>query len=273
VRRRAERYRARCGNREQSMKRQEYGTDAGPIWVWGRPEAFEGTKPIVFVILGALSAERGVLFDLPEHLPEADVLIAHLPGNFAPLPRDHSIATYALGFSQVLSHLGRPAVVIGASIGALVAFSLTSSNVAGLVALDPPLAMDKAWPLLPNFRERLRANPDDKCLADILWEIFGISPDEHVERDYRPLLDSIKVPTWVFYGEAPLYPERAFTTLPSLVDEPERELFRAHPRVTTVLVKNTGHNIPKTGYADIVGATRVLLAGIVAKDASSQPAR
>jgi pimeloyl-ACP methyl ester carboxylesterase len=247
-----------------SMKRQAYNTEGGPIWVWGEPDAFKGAKPIVFVILGAFAVERGAMFNLQAYLPEADVFIAHLPGNFTPSPRDHSIATYASSFSQVLTYLARPAVVIGVSIGALVAFSLTSPNVAAMVALDPPLTMGKAWPLLANFRERLSNHPDDQALAEFLWNIFGISPDEHVERNYIHLLDNIKVPTWVIYGEEPLYPERAVTTLPSLVDEPERVLLRSHPHVTTGLMRNTGHNIPRVGYEDIINVTRGLLSKLPA---------
>lgn len=243
-------------------ERRAYRTSEGEIWLWGAREAFEGSKPIGLVILGAFNAEKSALMDIQASVPDLAVLIGRLPGNHAPEPRVHSIEAYAAAFTQVLTELRRPAIVIGASIGGLVAFGLRAPNLKGILALDPPLRTGKLWPLREGFRQRLRNDPTNERLAEFIFNVFGISPDAHEDRNYDSLLEGLTAPTWVMYGDDALLPERPISRDPSLLDEPERNLLRRHPGISTALVEGVGHNLPAYAFNRIVGRLEVLMTSV-----------
>jgi hypothetical protein len=241
------------------VERTEFQTPAGDVWLWGEPGAARGGKPIVLWISGAFAVERPPSFTLPPRLPQADVLLAHLPGNHSPQPQVHSVEAYSAAFSNVLDQLGRPAVVVGSSIGGLTALGLRSPHLRGVVALEPPLRTGQLWPLRPDFRERLAASPQDARLREFLWSVFGISETAHEDRDYTGLLDGLQTPVWAVLGGAALLPERAVSQLPSLVDEPSRDALGRHPKVTVSIVHGVGHNIPGRAFDAVVHVVEGLL--------------
>lgn len=231
----------------------------GDLWLWGEPDAHLSDKPVVLVIDGAFAIERPRTFELQGLLPEATVFNAHLPGNHCPPLATHSVEAYASAYSEAVNRIGRPTIVVGASVGALTALAMRSPLIRGLVLLDPPLVTGKLWALVEGFRQRQQANPDDAGLKDFLWNIFGLSQTEFPGRDYRTLLEGLSVPAWVLFGSEPLYPERPFPELPSLVDAPERALLAAHPHVSTRLVEGVGHNIAGRAISYVRTNTRDLL--------------
>lgn len=241
------------------FERREYRTSEGAIWLWGARDAFDGPKPIGLVILGAFNAEKSALMDLQTSVPDLAVLIGRLPGNRSPEPRSHSIDAYASAYTQVLIELRRPAIVVGASIGGLVAFGLGAPNLKGILALDPPLRTGKLWPLRDGFRRRLRNDPTNERLAEFIFNVFGISAGDHEDRNYEYLLEGLKAPTWVMYGDDALLPERAISRDPSLLDEPERNLMRRHPGISTALVEGAGHNLPAHAFNRVIGRLEVLI--------------
>ena len=236
-----------------------FQTSAGEIWIWGDSETLPTGQPLVLFINGAFSIPRPRSYDLPDLLPGATVMNAHLPGNHCPGLNAHGVDVYAAAYSEVLDQIGRPSIIIGGSIGALLALSIRSDWVKGLVILEPPLQTGKLWCLVENFRARLVATPDDDDLREFLWNVFGLSETALENRDYRPLLDGLTRPSWAAFGGVPLMPPRAFASLPSLVDEPERLLMRAHPLFKTEVIPTVGHNVPGQAISYVRRYTQDLL--------------
>jgi len=248
------------------LEKHVFATPLGEVWTWSEPDALAvqgsgGERPLVLFVNGAFSIARPRSFELPGLLPEAVVMNAHLPANHCPAIIGASVGAYAAAYDAALDQIGRPAIVIGASIGALVALGMRSPLIEGRVLCEPVLRTDNLWCLVPDFRRRLGESPDDAGLADFLWTVFGISATEHVNRDYRHLLERLDGPAYAVFGGEPLLPPRPFTELPSLVDEPERDLLRAHPLVRTEVIETVGHNVSGRAITFIRTYTRNLLNG------------
>ncbi len=241
------------------MDRHTLLTPPGELWLWGEADALENPKPLVLFINGAFAIERPRSFELQDLMPEAAVLAAHLPGNHCPSWGSHTIETYAAGYSAALDQIGKPAVVIGGSIGALVALSITSLLARGLVLIEPPLVTEKLWCLLPSLRKMLLKAPADEDLRAFIWNMFGVNETTVDPRDYRPLVQQLTRPSRAMFGEAALMPQRNFTELPSLVDAPERELLAQHPLVKARVVPVVGHNVPGRGMEFVRTEVRELL--------------
>ena len=167
--------------------------------------------------------------------PDFDGVVATLPGNRSPALAQTSIPAWATAFDEVVDQLG-PTLVLGMSIGALVALGMRSP--VAIMAIEPPLSTRKLWPMLSVLRDMFSAEPA------FVETVFGYSDRGWEDRDYRFLLDGLAVPTDVLVGDSPLFPERPTQRFPSVVDEPERVFLAAHPRVTLHTIPNTGHNVP-----------------------------
>lgn len=241
------------------MQKIVFRTASGDIWLWGEAEGLRASRPVVLFINGAFSIERPRSFELPDLLPSASVMNAHLPGNHCPWLSSHSVDAIAAAYSDVLDQIGRPCIIVGASIGALVALGIRSVWVRGLVILEPPLQTGKLWCLVDSFRSKLAASPLDENLKAFLWDVFGISDTVHENRDYRPLLAKLTVPAWAAFGGVPLMPPRPTQSLPSLVDEPERALMRSHGLFKTEVIPTVGHNVPGQAISFVRRYTQNLL--------------
>ena len=253
------------------MHKHIFQTTVGEIWLWGDAGLLSTDRPVVLFINGAFSIERPRSFELPGLAPGAVVMNAHLPGNHCPRLTSHSVEVYAKAYAEVLDEIGRPAVVIGASIGALVGLSLNSPWVRGLVILEPPLQTGKLWCLVDSFRAKLAAQPGDADLREFLWQVFGVSETSLENRDYRPLVAGLTVAGWAAFGGLPLMPPRAIETLPSLVDEPERALLRSHRLLKTEVIPTVGHNVPGRAISYVRRYTQDLLDRSVSNDSVTSP--
>jgi|GEM_PF-2028857 len=223
--------------------KQVFVTPGGELWAWSEPTTAGDTRPVILWIDGAFSIPRPRSFELQGYLPEARVLNAHLPGNHCPETAEHSVEAYAAAYDELLRQVNRPAIVIGASIGGLVAMAMRSPLRRGLVLLDPPLLTGKLWPLFGTFQRLFRERPGDAYLRVFLENLFGISVDGVNGKDYRELVSRLDRPTWVLFGDQALMPERPFQETPSLLDTPERDLLAAHPQVRVRLIEGIGHNV------------------------------
>lgn len=239
-----------------------FDTPYGPIVLWGQPSAFDSSRPLVVALAGAFAIARGPLFQLAPVLGEdADVVTGHLPGNHCPTLISASVGVYAAAYSHVITHAfaGRKVVVCGASIGGLVALGLRSPLIRRALVIEPPLVMSKLWPMWPTLRIKLRQSPQDADLRAFIVNVFGVTETAVEERLYTGLLDAVAVATHVLVGDRPLFPERGFEKLPSLVDEPERELLAAHPKIRLSVVAGAGHNVLQEGSAGFLAALREMV--------------
>ncbi len=251
------------------MEKHAFLTSAGEAWLWAEAAAREDRRPVVLFINGAFSIERPRSFALPERLPEAAVFNAHLPGNHCPRTATHSVEAYAALYSAVLDALGRPAIVIGASVGALTALAMRSDHLRGVVLLEPPLQTSGLWPLTVGFRRMLAERPGDADLQEFLWNLFGISETAQENRDYRPWLEALSLPAWAAFGGEPLLPERQVDLVPSLVGEADRALIAAHAGIRTEVVPGVGHNVPGHAIAHVARYARDLLGRCVGRQSSA----
>ncbi len=244
------------------MERREFQTPYGVVPLWGAFEAFDAGRPLVVGILGAFAIERGSLFHVPPHIPGADMVVGHLPGNHTPALSAASVQIYSAAFSHVIAteFAGRRVVSLGASIGGLVVLGLTAPQIVRSVVMEPVLTTAKLWPLIPFMRGRLQAAPDDRVLADFIEGVFGLGANGLVDRRYEDLLERLAVPTRVIVGGQPLYPQRPVQKLPSLVDEPERELLRRHPLIDYSVAQQAGHNVPQEASGEMLAALRAAIA-------------
>jgi hypothetical protein len=235
------------------MEQRSFETGEGEIWLWGEREAFESDKPILLALPGAFATAESNFFLLHLNMPAAAVVVGRVPGQLCPALKTSSVGAFAAAYSEALAQLGRPAVVLAESAGALIALAMTAPNLRGMVLMEPPLMTGKAWPLFELYRLLL---PRHRAFIE---GVFGYRETEVEGRDYRGLLDGLKVPTYVFMGDDPLGEPRPFEQSPSLVDEPERDLMRRHPWIRTGLVRGAGHSVRALGAAKIVDVAHELL--------------
>jgi pimeloyl-ACP methyl ester carboxylesterase len=244
------------------VEQRTFETALGPVVLSAEPQAFEPDRPVVLAISGAFA--QADAFDLiHERLPEAAVFVAHLPGNHSPPLIATSVGAYAAAFSRVLGQLGRPAIVCGASVGGLVAMGLRAAELRGIVALDPPFRTEKLWRLIPRVQDVLRGRPEAH-VVEFAWNVLGVSATTVEDRNYLPLLDGLRTPTWCVLGEVPLMPPRELARDPSLVDEPERQVLQRHAFIRTLVVEGAGHNLQGEAGSAVLSAIRSLLVPVLA---------
>ena len=188
------------------------------------------------------------------------MVVGHLPGNHCPALSKvgFPIGAYAAAYSQVVDQLGRPTLVCGSSVGALVALAMRARPIYAVVALEPPLRTAKLWPLIPRLQAVVSAGPDT-ATADFIRAVFGVSETGVEDRNYDAVLEGLAVPTWCLFGETPLEPPRSLPRDPSFVDEPERLRLRQHRAIRTQEAPGVGHNIQGEAGPLVLAAIRDLL--------------
>jgi pimeloyl-ACP methyl ester carboxylesterase len=235
-------------------------TDLGLIPLWGEFETFAPDRPLVFVVQGAF-AERGLMRRLYRHLPECDVVLAHLPGMNTPHLKEITIPAFARAYDEVLAKefSNRRVLRVGLSIGGLVTFAMRQGH--ALVAVDPPFQTGPLWPLLPRLHVAL-AQQSDAQPRQWLWNIFGVSESSTVDRDYRYLVAANSVPAIVLVGGDPLEPERETNRFPGFLTAEARKLLTDSDRVQTIIIEGAGHNIPRDAPFAFLEGIRAGLAQI-----------
>ena len=220
-------------------------TDLGPIRFEGRDTG----RPIILLITGAFAA-LDQMDRLQDRFPAADVLRAHLPGNHCPPLVSASVGVFSAAFTAALDvrFPGRPTIVVGLSVGALVAFAIRSAAVRAILAVEPPLVMAEAWPLevLPQH-----APPGSD---EFLWNIIGVGREAMELRDYRVLVPQISVPAHVLLGDPP--PPRGpwRDTLPGLVGPLARATLRSNPLISIENLPGIGHHVVRYAPLNLLAA-------------------
>jgi pimeloyl-ACP methyl ester carboxylesterase len=224
------------------MERTEVITPLGPVPLWAQAGALASDKPILLVITGAW-AEPDDMMKTPQVVaPAWDAAVMRLPGNGTPWLAETSIAAWGRAVDALIGSVlvGRPVVLAGLSVGALVALAARSPQVRRVVAVEPPLVMSRLWPMAEQLRARWRAAPQER---EFLAAVFGVTGDgAGEERTWRHLFDGAP-PVEVVVGETPLTPPRALPRYPSFVDAPERAWLGERPGVRLWTAPGAGHNI------------------------------
>lgn len=231
-------------------------TNLGDVPLWGRFSTFDPARPLILVVRGAF-AHRDYLDALPDAAPAYDVVLGHLPGMHSPALVATSIGVFARAYDEAmrLSFAGRAFLRVGISIGGLVVLGMRRGS--ALVAVEPPVTMAALSPLVPLLRAELGRDPG---MAEWIWNIFGVAADRVEPRDYRSMLEGVRVPGIVLIGS-----DGTPGMMPSLIGTDDRASLSAHPTLEAVVLEGFGHNIPKHRpdalLRAISGALRTLVPG------------
>jgi len=243
------------------LARRDVSTSAGVIQIYARPN-FSATKPVVLAI-GGTFAMPDELASLPDSLGMLfDACIMPMPGATGPVSGAGFIAAVAKAVGEIIEgpFRDRPVVLLGVSLGAIVALRTQASNLKRLVLLDPPLTTGELWPIVEPLRAHLKSRPDDAALRAFVFEIYGVGDAALEPRSYLPMIEALQTPTDVVLGSRPLQPQRALERFPSLVGEQARRLLAASPQVRLHVAPDTGHNVmgqaPKVVQAVLMEACR-----------------
>ena len=170
------------------------------------------------------------------HLPGAAFI--DLPGHGgAPEVAEVSLRSWIEGVREITARLPRPPVLIGESLGALVALSIPSRAV---VAIEPPLSTDQLWPL----RRTLAAARARGVQIGPEYEAIFAEP-------FHWVLANISAPTLLIAGDVPLLPERPVFPEPSLLTEEDLAAYDAHPLVQVEQIAG-GHNLTDNNFPGLL---------------------
>jgi hypothetical protein len=227
-------------------------TSAGFFGLAGQ-RMLDRRRPALLAVAGAF-APRDHLHDLIERFPDANVVVATMPGMWVPWSGAR-VPQLIQGLQELADWLfgDLPLVTFGASTGGLMTLGLKGPNVCRHVALEPFLQTAPLWPFIADARRRLVKYADQPAVASFLWTLFGVGPDKIENRDYRFLAEGLSAPADIIVGGLPLLPERPTPTWPSFTSEEDRAAFRRDPRVVFHQgPPDSGHNlgsIPGEGTA------------------------
>jgi pimeloyl-ACP methyl ester carboxylesterase len=227
------------------LVRRDVTTRFGVIALWSRPDVFGASaKPLVLAVGGSFSPAEDL-----KNLPGAtgilaDVCIMRLPGAGAPPLSSLAVPDVALAVGELVETVfpRRPVVLLGVSIGAVVALGVRAANVARVVAVEPPLVTGGLWPLVAPLRAML-GKTHDPLVHDMAFQTFGVRAQEVENRDYLAMLRALRAPADVVLGEVPLEPERPLDRFPSLVGAAERQELARNPRLRLHVAPGAGHNV------------------------------
>lgn len=211
------------------MKELIFETDQGGFGFVGRLHG-GAPRPALLAITGAFPPE-GHLHELVDRFAGVNVLV----GQFS-LIRREPIPTLDRFHAELDRFAARmfgevPLVTLGVSTGCLFTLGMQAPNLFRHVALEPFFSTADLWPFIANSRERLERKKGDAGIERFLRELFGITREGVVNRDYRRLISGLAAPTAVIAADMPLLPERETAIWPSFLSEPERALLRASGKV------------------------------------------
>lgn len=234
-----------------AFEKRAFATPLGEVWLWGEAEAFDGDRPVILALLGfAAPLER--LFPLQNALPEVAALVAHLPGNQSPALSACSVGAFAHAYGHVVATAlaGRPLVVLGESLGGLVALAMEPPDLRRLV-LDPPFRAPSDPLFVGQCRSFILQQPEQ---AELAFALLGVGADTIEPRDFTHLIGR---PARVLVGahDAPLKPGEA----QSVVDDESRARLLAEPDVWLTTVNSAGHVLPGRAAALIVRILREMV--------------
>lgn len=201
-------------------------------------------RPLVVLFHGAFRAAISLVSWFERLDPLADVVIGELPGHGKAPRITPTLEAYSRLFeSALMAHFqGRPMVLVGESLGGLVAASL--SHLGPVVALDPPLTTAKLWPLHLTIRRRREEDPTFNYDAEFASNFFGYKDDgPPAQRSYFHLFETLASPAWVVAGGVPLSPPRFVETTPGFLEPPDLDRLRKAPGVTVHVAAEAGHLI------------------------------
>lgn len=196
------------------MKHTAVETAVGHVWFSSEPLT---DGPAVLLLHGAMRT-TAEMQPMASRLP--NTVFGHLPGHGTPELAGAGIDLWSRAFATAAASYfkGRPLILVGESLGALVCLGMARFPVSGflsVVAIEPPMRF--SWPISATD------------LPDWLKEML--------RGDHRALLGSSLIPVTVVAGDIPLNPPRLLEQTPSLLGDEDRE------GIATLEVLSGGHQL------------------------------
>ncbi|THD78853.1 MAG: alpha/beta fold hydrolase [Phenylobacterium sp.] len=161
-----------------------------------------------------------------------------LPGHGgAPQLDELSMEAWIEAWREAIPYAGPAPLLIGESLGAILAMSLPARAV---VAIEPLLSVKDLWPQHKLIRE-----------AQARGTVIDPAEVALFERPYDFVLDNISAPTLVLAGDIPLLPERELEDPPSLLTDEDFARYAAHPLVEAHRIPG-GHTLLNEDAAGIM---------------------
>jgi pimeloyl-ACP methyl ester carboxylesterase len=225
-------------------------TSQGALFFLSDRDPRDFARPIVVVLHGALRHSESTLPWLRHLTDRYDVLLLDLPGHGrSPSDGEPSVRAFIARFREFLTrHFpGRPMVIMGESIGGLIALGLGNGQtpqIKGVIVADPPMSTAKLWPVFNNYQKPKR-QPATEYQKRFFAVTFGYVPNAVIgDRIYYALVAGLKVPALLLTGDLPLFPVRPLPTeIPCLLDEVDKAIIRSmrNPQVSLQTISDIGH--------------------------------
>lgn len=222
-----------------------FGTAYGPLHMVGRIQA-DARRPVLLTVLGAFPP-RTQKHDLVETFADYSVLVCRYPGMHSTTWADASPIRVATALDEFISmHLkGRRIAAYGISTGCLVTLNLVSPEVRHQVAQEPFLRTIHLDRFIGYSRAFLEREPNNRALAEFLWQVFGISAAELVDRDYRDMRSDRSLPLDVIVGATP--PQSDSKIWPSFTSVADRQILLDRSSASLhIAPEGTGHDVEPT---------------------------
>lgn len=188
---------------------------------------------MIVAFLPGFSRSAAQLDHWKDLLPEADVRLFDLPGH-AGAPPIESPTLEAIA-ARFMEQIPRDALVVGESLGGLVALKMAASGYR-IVAFEPPLSTAKLWVLRHVLLQVVARDANISWVAPFVENLFGVAPGKEPRAlNYWPLLDEAVAPVAVVAATEPLWPTRRIdltpANTPSVLDEVDTYHLRRRPDV------------------------------------------
>jgi hypothetical protein len=207
-------------------------TAAGEFPVNGRRYIDDDpSRPTLVIVTGAFPP-KGHMHEMVSDFSGVSVITTAVPGMYGSAFEDLGLDSLHRSFDRLLETLvpTGPIVTFGLSTGCLLTLGATSPRIVRQLLFEPFFTTANLWPFLRA--EQVKAMMAHPGIQMWLWELFGIRERRFVEeRDYRFLMDRIKVPTEVMAGGLPLGVERDLPVWPSFLADEDRQTLSRNPMV------------------------------------------
>jgi len=214
-------------------------------------------RPLVFMLHGALRQAEHLADWAPVLKDDFDVMLCDLPGHgLDPAEGEPTVNGYANRLYEVIKYFNRPSVILGESLGGLIALGLAqgkASNLRAVLAADPPLSTAKQWCVRLNLE--MPSQDISPYQHKLFEELLGMRGGTIVgERLYYSLIEKANRPTTIMAGTRPLFPARASlpiaANLPSFVDDCAFIDQIDNKFVSVKRIKGAGHLCITPSYPD-----------------------
>lgn len=238
-------------NEEIGFQRRFVETRGAPLALVAEEKSFNSTKPVALMLHGALR-NGSVLYPWVRLLDtHFDVVFVDLPGHgSSPAIEEVGLETFTTNIGDAVhsTFAGREVVVIGESLGGLIALAMGDGSIAevrAVIGADPPLATRKLYHIAQAMRGMMAQEPANTFLADFSQSFYGVRRDGILEeRLYYHVFGALKVPALVLTGDFLLPPvPMPSQGVPCLMDHVDRyiieQLFPGRAEIK--IVPDCGH--------------------------------